>query len=140
MSFDRPYDRENREVGANFNQQADHNMPRLRGGDGSANMGDGTRFNGWWMDTPAAPGGAHNATQPGPVASGFDSDCYEIPAPQAHRQDHRHDYRQDRRQNGHAAQASGQRGGFDFNNNQQPLPWNTDNYRRILHNAPIQVR
>jgi hypothetical protein len=95
MSFKGHYHREDGEVGANFNQRVNHNIPPLRGGHGSANMGDGTRFNGWWMDT---------------------------------------------RQNGHAAKAPAPRGGFDFNDNQQPLPWNVNNERRRLHEAPIQVR
>jgi hypothetical protein len=126
------------EVTVNAHQQVGKGMPNLRGGDGAASMGDGTRFNGWWIDDSAAARGASNGNQSVlSDADGPDSDCYEIPAP---RYEAPRAPRQGYRQDGHAARAPAPtRGGFDFNNHEQPLPWNERNETPQRHDDYTQV-
>jgi hypothetical protein len=139
MSYHDPYRREDGRVHGIADQQVNSGMPCLRGVDGSANMGNGTRFNGWWIDASGAQNGAVSGNQSGPaLADGYDPDCYEIPAsqfvaPRVQLQGPRH-------QNGQAANAAAAApDAFDFNNSEQPLPWNAGNERSKLHDAPIPV-
>ncbi|KAF1937616.1 hypothetical protein EJ02DRAFT_356429 [Clathrospora elynae] len=108
-----PDRREDGEVSRDAQQNVDSsNMPRLRGGDTSAAMGDSTRYNGWYVDDSAGPS----------ATDGYDPDCYEIPAPPNNlpRASSR-----SYKQNGPATSAPvPARGGFDFNDSAQPLPWN----------------
>jgi hypothetical protein len=124
MSFLKPYRREHGEVNGSAHQQVhNNNCPR---------------FNRWWLDYSGAQDGAASGNQSClALADGYHRDCYEISvsqfqAPTGQREG-------PRRQNVHAAPAAA-RIAFDFNDNEQPLPWNVGNERPKPPEAPIPVK
>jgi hypothetical protein len=124
MSFHELYRREDGEVNGSVHQQVHNN--------------NGPRFNGWWLNNSGAQDRAVSGNQScSALADGYDPDCYEIPASQFQAPTGQREG--PRRQNVHAAPAAA-RVAFDFNDNEQPLPWNAGNERPKPHEAPIPVR